>query len=72
MSCKFPRQAIQLRRAAPAVFGHIAIQYSIVYIRCQHQFYFEFPIFTRAYIIVPKGFAAFGSIGILHKRRLES
>ena len=32
----------------------------------------SFPIFYTAYIIVPKGLAAFGSIDIFHKKRLES
>ncbi|MEY8235590.1 hypothetical protein AALA36_07645 [Lachnospiraceae bacterium 66-29] len=32
----------------------------------------SFPIFITADIIVPKGLAAFGSIDILHKKRLES
>ncbi len=32
----------------------------------------SFPFFIIAYIIAPKGLAAFGSIGILRKKRLES
>ena len=32
----------------------------------------SFSIFYTAYIIVPKGLAAYGSIDILHKKRLES